>query len=181
MLKNNRIRNIELGPRQMFLFDIENETSTNQQRVMEYATVQVEKHGQADLNNLVQSASNTLRLDEFDVLQHLFWLTHDLEINFRTNEGVISSNEAKQILIESPEVGLWVVLNKSADETVFHHVKLFFRQIAKDTGPDEYKDQTELARRLSREINEWRWSLSKNTVNCPVEKVSPTIEISNPD
>lgn len=159
MLKESLIKNIELGPRQIFLFDIEDETSADQQRVRDYLISQVEMHGRAELNDFIPSAVEALGLDAFMVLQHLFWLAHGLEIHFRRDIEDVSANEARQMLIESPKVNLQVVLNKPVDETVFQGVKEFFKKICPDALPDARHDQTEFARRLARQVHQWKQEL----------------------
>jgi hypothetical protein len=62
-------------------------------------------------------------------------------------------------LIESPEPGLHIVLNKPVDETVFRSAKDFFKQITPDAGCDDVRDQIEFARRLTREIRHWENTL----------------------
>ncbi len=159
MLKESLIRNIELGPRQIFLFDVEDETSADQQRIRDYLTSQFEIKGHAELNDFIPLAVEALGLDAFKVLQHLFWLAHGLEIHFRRDRQDVPSNEARQMLIESPKVKLQVVLNKPVDETVFCGVKEFFKKICPDAELDAHHDQTEFARRLARQVHQWKQDL----------------------
>ncbi|MGD9368635.1 MAG: hypothetical protein PVH87_23240 [Desulfobacteraceae bacterium] len=158
-MKDIRIREIDLGPRQMLLFDAEEQASANQKRVFDCLAGHVEKHGQAQLNRFVQWAGDALGWDAFTVLQHLFRLAHDLEINFRSNGAQITAGEAKQVLMDSPEANLQVVLNKPVDEAVFRRVKAFFKQIAEDPGSVDPLDQVELARRLAGRLRAWKRDL----------------------
>ncbi|MGD9247126.1 MAG: hypothetical protein PVI60_04155 [Desulfobacteraceae bacterium] len=159
MLKESLIRNIEMGPRQIFLFDTEDETSADRQRIRNYLTDRYETKGQAELNDFIPSAVEALGLDAFKVLQHLFWLAHDLEIHFRRDRQDLPANEARQMLIESPRVNLQVVLNKPVDEAVFHGVKAFYKKICPDADPDAHNDQFEFARRLARLVHQWQQDL----------------------
>lgn len=160
-MRDIRIREIDLGPRQMFLFDAEAQASADQKRVLDCLAGYVEKHGQAQLNHFVQLAGDALGRDAFPVLQQLFWLAHDLEINFRSNGAQITAGEAKQMLMDSPEANLQVVLNKPVDEAVFHRVKAFYKEIAVDTGSVDHLDQVELARCLARRLRAWKRDLDR--------------------
>lgn len=156
-----RIGEIDLGPRQMFLFEAEEQASSDQKRVLDCLTGHVEKHGQAQLNRFVQWAGDALGWDAFTVLQHLFRLAHDLEINFSSNGAQITAGEAKQILMDSPEANLQVVLNRPVDAAVFERVKKFFKQIAEDPGSVDHLDQVELARRLAGRLRAWKRDLDR--------------------
>ena len=151
-ITDKQIREIDLGPRQLFLFDIEDDASTDRQRVMDCLAGHVEKLGQADLKDFVQSAAEALGLDAATVLQHLFWLAHDMEINFRSHHGAFPANLAKQMLIDSRQADLRVVLNKPVNKAVLGSVIKFFERIAPDMASDACYDQTEFARCLARQI-----------------------------
>lgn len=165
-MRDIRIREIDLGPRQMFLFDAEEQASADQIRVLDCLAGHVEKHGQAQLNRFVQWAGDALGWDAFTVLQHLFWLAHDLEINFRSNGAQITATEAKQVLMDSPEANLQVVLNKPVDDAVFHRVKEFYKQIAEAPGSVDHLDQAELARRLARRLRAWKRDLDRCRISA---------------
>jgi hypothetical protein len=159
-ITDKQIREIDLGPRQLFLFDIEDDASADRQRVMDCLAGHVERLGQANLKEFVQSAGEALGLDAATVLQHLFWLAHDMEINFRSRHSAIPANLAKQMLIDSRPADLLVVLNKPVNKTVFGSVRKFLERIAPDMGADTCHDQTELARCLARLIRKWKRTLS---------------------
>lgn len=159
MIQDKQIRDIELGGRQLSIFDAENDASADQERIMACLTGQVETHGQVDLEKFVQFAVDSIGMSEFQILQHLFWLVRDFKIQFRSNQGNIAPNEAKKILIESSEPKLKVVLNKSVDDTVFNRVQKFFNQITGSAGSYEIHDQSEFARRLTRQIRDWKQAL----------------------
>jgi hypothetical protein len=160
-MRDRPVREIDLGPRQMLLFDAEGQASADQKRVLDCLAGHVEKHGPAQVNHFVRSAGDALGWDAFTVLQHLFWLAHDLEINFRSNGAQITAGEAKQMLMDSPEANLRVVLNKPVEKAVFHRVKEFFGQIAEDPGSVDQLDQVELARRLARRLGAWKRDLDR--------------------
>ena len=52
-ITEKQIREIDLGPRQLFLFDIEDDASADRQRVMDCLAGHVERLGQADLKDFV--------------------------------------------------------------------------------------------------------------------------------
>lgn len=159
-ITDKQIREIDLGPRQLLLFDIEDDASADRQRVMNCLTGHVEKLGQVDLKDFVQSAGEALGLNAVTVLQHLFWLAHDMELNFRSRHGAVPSNLAKQMLINSRQADLLVVLNKPVNKAVFGSVIEFFERIAPDMGSDACHDQTGLARCLARLIRKWKHTLN---------------------
>ena len=153
------IKDIELGPRQLLLFEFEHDTVGEQNQIMASVADHVEIHGWADLEDFVQMAVDSFSWSEFKILQHLFWLANDLKLHFRRNGENLSPAAAKKVLIESPEPGLHIVLNKPVDETVFRTVKDFFKQITPGAGCDDFRDQIEFARRLTREIRHWENTL----------------------
>jgi hypothetical protein len=159
-ITDKQIREIDLGPRQLFLFDIEDDASADRQRVMDCLAGHVEKLGQADLKDFVQSAGEALGLNAATVLQHLFWLAHDMEINFRSRHGAVPANLAKQMLIDSRQADLRVVLNKPVNKAVVGSVIDFFKRIVPDMESDACHDQTELARCLARLIRKWERTLN---------------------
>jgi len=160
-ITDKQILEIDIGPRQIFLFDIEEDASADRERVMACLAGHVERIGQADLKAFVRSAVESLGLDAATVLQHLFWLAHDMEINFRIRHGAVSAGQAKKMLLDSRQAELQVVLNKPVDEAVFCGVKEFFERIAPDTESDACHDQTEFARCLARQIRKWKRTLDE--------------------
>jgi hypothetical protein len=159
-ITDKQIREIDLGPRQLFLFDLEDDASADRQRVLDYLAGHAERLGQANLNDFVQSAGEALELDAATVLQHLFWLAHDMEINFRSRRGTVSANRVKQMLIDSHQADLRVVLNKPVNKAVVGSVIDFFKRIVPDMESDACHDQTELARCLARLIRKWERTLN---------------------
>jgi len=111
------------------------------------------------MDDFVRMAADTFSWSELKILQHLFWLAYDLKLHFRRDGENLSPRAAKKILIQSPEPSLQIVLNKPVAETVFCGVKNFFKQITADTDSLESLDQTEFARRLAREIRDWKRAL----------------------
>ncbi len=156
-----QIRDIVLGPRQILLFDFENQTLAEQNQMMAMVAGHIEMHGTVSLGDLVKMAVNVPGWSEFKVLQHLFWLAHDLKLQFSMDQQIVPPGTAKNILIESAAAALRmrVVLNKPVEETVFCEVKLFFRQISDEADSHDDHDQAEFALRLLRRIRAWKNTL----------------------
>lgn len=159
MMTEKHLRDIELGPRQIYLFDIENDASADQDRFMAWIVNHIEMHGQPELDEVVQTASGALNWPEFKILQHLFWLAHDLKIHFRINEENISPAAAKKLLVESSQPNLKIVLNQPVDETVLRCVRDFFKHLPGSLYSDEYYNQIELAHCLAGQIRNWKSAL----------------------
>lgn len=158
-MTDKHFRDIELGPRQIFLFDIEDDTSADEERFMTCIVNHIEMHGQAKMDELLQTASVALNWPEFKIVQHLFWLAHDLKIHFRINEENISPAAAKKILVECSQPNLKTVLNKPVEGKVFRIVQDFFRQLSGGLCSDVYRDQAEFAHCLARQIRNWENAL----------------------
>ena len=158
-MTDKQMREIDLGPRQIFMFDIEDDSSTDRKRLTSYLTDSVERLGQANLKDFVPSASEALGLDAATVLQHLFWLAYDVAIHFRNRHEAVTANQAKKMLIDLRQADLWVALNQPVDKAVFADVKDFFERIAPDMVSGVRHDQTELARCLAQLIRKWERTL----------------------
>jgi hypothetical protein len=156
MLKAEEIQKIELGHRQLYLFDLEDRTLADQEQVMAHLTAWVQAHGEAEVIAFTRSAAGALALSGLKVLQHLFWLAQDLKIQFIGADKAISPNEARTLLIRSPQRPVQVMLNQSVEALVFHRVKRLLGQMEEKGGAEEPRDETELARRLARKIREWK-------------------------
>jgi hypothetical protein len=122
MLRADEVKRIELGPRQLLLFDQEDRTTVEQERVKACLTAWVQTHGEAEMVDFVQSTAAELPLSPSAVLQHLFWLAHDLEIRFTSAGKAISPNQARTRLLRSPQMAVQVVLNQSVEAAVFQRV-----------------------------------------------------------
>jgi hypothetical protein len=79
---------------------------------------------------------------------------------------LVAAGEAKQMLMDSSEANLQVVLNKPVDKAVFHRVKEFYKEIAVDTGSVDHLDQVELARCLARRLRAWKRDLDKCRISA---------------
>ncbi len=157
------IREIVLGPRQVFLFDLEDETAKDQQGVENCLAEHVRTNGTVDVAAFVPSAAATLGMTDFQILQCLFWLAHDLKIHFRAANEKIAPNDAKRMLTESSPDRLQVALNQQVDAAVFQTAKEILRQLTRGDheDPDPDPDQVHFAHRLSRLIRDWKSAFEK--------------------
>ncbi|MEA1947534.1 MAG: hypothetical protein U9N83_09570, partial [Thermodesulfobacteriota bacterium] len=84
-MKNQDIKDIELGPRQLS-FGFENNHSKQQDRLLYYIKNQIETHGQVVLDEFIQYVKERHEWSEFLILQNIFWLAQELKIHFRINK-----------------------------------------------------------------------------------------------
>lgn len=152
---------IVLGPRQVLLFDLENETVADQQRVETCLSDHIRINGLADLEAFVQSAAPSLGLSEFQVLQSLFWLAHDRKIHFRSAGEKIASNVARKLLTEAFRPGLQLALSRQVDGSVFCKAQDIYRQLTPDARSVSELDQFQFAHRLTLQIRDWKSTLEK--------------------
>ena len=159
-LTDKELRTIEIGPRQRCLFmPEENELEAEQARVMACITAAVQMHGQAPVVDFAQVAADELALSPFRILQHLFWLAYDLKLLFRKDGELVDPGVAKQLLVESPQPDLRLVLNEPVDEALFAAVKTHLKEVTGDPRLAACEDQIEFARLAARCIRDWKQSL----------------------
>jgi hypothetical protein len=152
---------IVLGPRQVLLFDLEDETVADQQRVETCLSDHIQISGLVDLEAFVQSAVSSLGMPDSHVLQCLFWLAHDMKIHFRADGEKIAPNEARKILTESLRPRLQLAPSRQVDGTVFCKAREIYRQLTLDGGSVADLDQFQFAHRLTRQIRDWKSTLEK--------------------
>jgi hypothetical protein len=155
------VEQIVLGPRQVLLFDLENETVAAQQRVENCLSDHTRISGLVDLEGFVQSAAPSLGLSEFQVLQSLFWLAHDRKIHFRAAGEKIAPNVARKILTESLRPRLQLTLSRQVDGAVFCKAQEIYRQLTNNGGSVADLDQFQFAHRLTLQIRDWKSTLEK--------------------
>jgi hypothetical protein len=159
MLNAEEIKRVELGPRQLLLFDQEDCATAEQERVKACLSAWVQTHGEAEVGDFVQSTAAELTLSPSVVLQHLFWLAHDLEIRFTSAGEAIPPNRARTRLLRSPQMAVQVVLNQSVEATVFQRVKDVFGQMDQDGDGADLRNEVALARHLAGKIRAWKHQL----------------------
>lgn len=158
---SKRDQDIVLGPRQVFLFDLEEETAVDQQRVETFLSDHVRTNGTVEVGTFVPSAAVSLGLSDFRVLQCLFWLAHDLKIHFRAAGEKIAPNTAKKMLTESSPAALQVALSQQINATVFETAKEIFRQLTREAPGVADPDQVQFAHHLIRLIRDWKSALER--------------------
>ena len=156
---SSRFQDIVIGPRQVFLFDLEDETAKDQQRVETCLSDHVRTNGPVDLEAFVPSAAAALGMSDFQVMQCLFWLAHDLKIHFRAAGEKIPPNAAKKRLTESSPERLQVAFNQQVDAAVFQTAKEIFRELTQEDFGLDRPDQVQFARHLIRLIRDWKSAL----------------------
>jgi hypothetical protein len=159
MLKTEEIKRIELSPRQLFLFDLEERTVLCQEQILANLSAWVPVKGEAEVSAFVQSTADALGLSGFTVLQHLFWLAQELKIQFTSAGRAISPNEARTRLLRSAQTPVQVVLNQSVEAAVFTRVKGLLNQMGADADGEAPRDEVELAHLLARTLRAWKRQL----------------------
>jgi hypothetical protein len=160
-MDSKRLEQIVLGPRQVLLFDLEDETVADQQRVETCLSDHLRISGLADLEAFVQSAASSLGMSDFQVLQCLFWLAHDMKIHFRADGAKIAPNVARKIMIESTRPRLQLAPGRQVDISVFCKAQEIYRQLTRDGSSVADLDQFQFAQRLTLHIRDWKSTLEK--------------------
>lgn len=156
MLKTEEIKKIELGPRQLFLFDLEKRTVVVHEEIFSQVTKCVQARRQVQALAFSESAADGLGESAFTVLQHLFWLAHDMKIQFTSAGQAISPNQARSRMIHSPEMPVELTLNQSVEGPVLGHVKGLLDQIDPEADGEAPRNENELAHRLIRKLGAWK-------------------------
>ncbi len=156
---NNLAQNIELGPRQLSLFESESDAAAEQDCLKACIVGSIGNEGQFDLFDMLQMAAGTLGWSESKVLQHLFWLAQDFEILFKIDKKKITISEARNILITSISPDVQIALNEPADESVFLKVMISYQRVCDNANTDAVYDQAEFARLIISAIRDWKSTL----------------------
>ncbi len=159
MLTEKQISQIELGPRQLLLFDFEDTVSAELDQTLTCLTAYIETYATAVLDDFLPEAAARTHNSEFNILQHLFWLTNDLRLSFRESGRNISPAKAKEFLVQSPDSQVEIALNKPVDEVIVKSTKESFKRIDGDQSGLERMDQIAFARCLARQIKQWERAL----------------------
>jgi hypothetical protein len=159
MLKAEEIKQIELGPRQLFLFDLEDRTRALQEAVMSQLANRVEAHGETEALAFSTFAAEALGESACTVLQHLFWLAHDLKIQFTSDGRAISPDQAQSRLIHSSGKPIEVTLHPSVDAALLGRVRNLLDQIDPMVAGEAPRKEVELAQRLIRRLHVWKGRL----------------------
>jgi hypothetical protein len=159
MLNAEEIKKIEIGPRQLFLFDLEDHTVAVRKKVIEQAASWLQAHAEVQVLAFCESVSEGLGVSALTALQHLFWLAHDLKIQFTSAGRAISPNQARTQLIHSPKAPVALVVNQTVGAAVFKRVKGLLNRMDAEAGAEAPDDVVALAHRLTRKLHTWKSQL----------------------
>jgi hypothetical protein len=161
MLKTETIQKIDLGPRQLPLFDPEERNRADRERVMARLTAWARTKAEVSVMDFTLRTAEALALSELTVLQQLFWQAHDLKIQFTSAGKAISPDQAFTFLSRSPPEPVAMVLDPRIEARVFQRVQALFQEIAgtgAEAGPG---DAVALARGLAHNFRLWKHCLEK--------------------
>lgn len=155
-MKVHSIKSVELGPRQLsFGFDTRESDVTD--LVMAHLIQGVETRGQVVLEAFVDQLSDSQDNSEQEILQAIFWLAHELKIHFRTAGETILPNQAKKLLLDSPQANIFLVTPETAEDSLFQQVRQVCGKIFQST--QGHQDQHEFAFALLEALKEWQTRL----------------------
>jgi hypothetical protein len=149
------ILSIELGAKQIPLFfekDPVDEEKALGSCVREYA----ERFGEVELHRFIQymeEAGGDSTVGE--ILQNVFWMASDHEIEFRSNDKNIAPHEAKKILLESPDAEVFIAFHQPVEDVVLEEVQDFYAQLNERQEPFALPDPHDLSRLLAKQIRYW--------------------------
>ncbi len=155
-LKKSWIKEIEIGPRQI-LFGLEMDDVHLTEGVLSSIARQCMMHGQARLNDIVESLSTRNHLREFDILQMIFGFVHELKISFYLRNQPITALETKKILMKDPDTDICVILNKQVPVSTFQRVQQVFESM--DDPLAGHTDQHAFAFAVLNRIKQWHTDL----------------------
>lgn len=159
MLKTETIEKIDLGPRQLSLFDLEERTRANQEQVMAKLTAWTQTKAEVNVVDFTQRTAEALALSELTVLQQLFWQAHDLSIQFTSAGKAISPGEALTLLKKPSHGPLAVVLAPGIEAMVLQRVQALFHEIAGAADDAAPRNEVALARGLASNFRAWKHRL----------------------
>jgi hypothetical protein len=131
------------------------------QRVETCLSDHIRISGWTDLEAFVRSAAASLGLPDFQVVQNLFWLAHEMQIHFRAAGKNIAPNVARKILTGSSRPKLQLVRSRQVDGSVFCKAREIYRQLMPDGVSVADLDQFQFAHRLTLQIRDWKSTLVK--------------------
>lgn len=146
------IKAIDIGHRQMtFGFD---DTSTQEQSVMDFINDTIQARGHAVLNEIVEQVHQEQDIAESFILQIIFWAALELKLHFRTGSRNVIPLTAKQILIDSPDKYVEIIPNKLVSNSVFRDMIIFYNTVL---GHNEaFTDQYLFSRSLLNILKKWK-------------------------
>ncbi len=150
------IKSVKLGPRQLS-FGFDTRESDAQDLVMTHLIHGIETRGQVGLEAFVAQLSDSLGSSEQEILQAIFWLAHELEIQFRFAGQTILPNQVKKRLLDGHQTDIRLIIPKTVEECLFQQVRQLCGTIFKFPPGD--MDQHEFAFVLLQALKEWQTRL----------------------
>lgn len=155
-MKIHSIKSVELGPRQLS-FGFDTRESDVQDLVMTHLIHGIETRGQVWLEPFVVQLSDSLGSAEQEILQAIFWLAHELEIQFRVAGQTILPHQAKKRLLDDPQADIRLITPKTVEDCLFQQVQQRWGNIFKFPRGD--MDQHGFAFALLQALKEWQTRL----------------------
>ena len=139
-------------------FGFEDQTSTNMDAVFSFIEKEYQVDGPVPLDNVLSSPELLKGQALQEILQTLFWLARDLKIHFFSQGRTTSPLQAKEMLMNTPDVPLFIVTNRPIDKIKFEQAK----KIAGSFIPSlsDAIDQYEFSRLLIQGWKAWRAELT---------------------
>ena len=155
-MKYSDIKNINLGHRQL-PFGFENNLSQGQNAVMECLADQIKQNGHVVLSEFVPYMKETYCLSEFNILQYIFWIAQDFQIQFRINKKNLGPSAVKKLLLKSIELSgqVLIIAAQTVEDSVFQSAKNLYMKISEEKNIDDC-DQYELGCLLAKKIRSWQ-------------------------
>lgn len=157
-MKMQNIKGIILGPRQL-TFGFDDTVGQEQDLIVSCIIEQFRTHGQVILDKFITHVKERHDLTQIDTLQYIFWSAHELKIHFRVDGKNIVPFKAKQILLESPEKCVEIIMNKVVETSIFQDVTWFYQKLPTGQKHNIFDDQYEFACSLLSDLKNWQTSL----------------------
>jgi hypothetical protein len=146
-------------------------------RVFSFIEKEYQVGGPVALDILISSATLLGDLSVPEILQTIFWLAEELKIHFFIKDHTYSPLQTKQMLIETPDTNVFVVINKQVDMRDFEQVKrncISFLPTSLE-GVDQYT----FSRHLISELKIWQARLASYEPQAKLPFFPGSKEIKN--
>lgn len=149
------ILNIKLGARQIPLVyekDPVKEQACMGCLVREFA----ERHGEVHFHPFIHHVKETYgELTVGEILQRVFWLASDHEIEFRISDKNVAPYEVRKRLLESPDLAVSIVFHQPVEDVVLEEVQGFYALLTGRQAPPALPDPHDLSRLLAKQLRYW--------------------------
>jgi hypothetical protein len=150
------ILNIRLGARQIplgFEKDLVKEQEVVASDVREFA----ERHGEVVLHGFVQYVKDRrLDLTVAEILQLIFRLASEHEIEFRVNDKNVAPHEVKKILLEFTDAEVFIIFHQPVEDVVLEEVQRIYDRLTGQQESLTLPDPHDLSRLLAKQIRYWQ-------------------------